>query len=243
MEVLSCNFGLEELVEANPQEDCINEFSQFIHVKESTIGDKEVISEAKYIIDNCGKVHSENFHNPDYIDESYDSDFRYDKEGRVIKEFRNNIIYRYVQWIDNRAKVYDRLGNKINEFVFENDKIIQFISSYPNSNTVTYTLEYDNSGNLMSIEDNILKVPYEYLDFSDEIENPFYLLNSISVLRFDLRPFMRFIHGVEKRNEHIILDVYYSTKKFDISYQLDTEDRVIGLQNTKFFRVNSFKYE
>ena len=240
-----CSFMLNQLEEAEEQATCTAQFTELNYVQIETVGDKDTSFIVRYTIDNCGKVIEENYDSRQQYVPSYTSEFKYNEAGQVIKELRNGVIYRYVEWTGNQANVFDKLCNKWSAFIFENDRMVQHTYGEPNFGKVEYTLEYDNAGHVISIEDTYTGVPSEFLEFNTEVENPFYLLNSISILRFELRPFMQFTHGIEKRNEYQILDVLYTLAFFDVTYELDSIGRVSKIDNERYrFRfTNEFSYD
>lgn len=237
-----CDFELDQLDAIVDPAECKLQFSILNYIQVKTIGDEDTSFVTQFIIDSCGKVTQE-IHE-DYFDDnaSYESEFKYNADGKVIKEIRNG-LYRYVEWLDNQANVYDKECNKRGEFIFENDLLVRHKSISINNQEYNSTLKYDNMGNLISITDDQINIPYEYLDFNTDIENPFHLLNSINILRFELKTFMRFRHETEKRNEQVIEHVTYPLAFYDLTYELDSIDRVIKIDNQKYFHTEIFSYD
>ena len=237
-----CSFELEQLDAIVELEECNLQFSKLNYIQIETIGDEDTSFVTEFIIDNCGKVTQE-IHNNYYDDNSsYESEFKYNEDGKVIKEIRNG-LYRYVEWVDNKAKVYDKDCIKKSEFIFESDLLVKQTSFFLHSQEDNFTLKYDSIGNLTSIIDDRLNLAYEYFDFNADIENPFHLLKSINILRFDLKTFMRYRHETEKQNEHTAEGVTYPLRFYALTYELDSIDRVIKIDNPKYFYTSIFSYD
>lgn len=240
-----CTFTLYDLVEAVEPAACTSLFTELHHTEIATWADQDTNFVNVYTIDNCGKVVQEIHNNFKIEDDSYVSEFRYNDKGEVIKEFRNGVIYRYVEWLENKVNIYNPQCEILSELLFENEKIVQ----YHIPDTVYYSyktrLAYDDLGNLISTTNEAhLNAPYEFLEFSSEIVNPFYLLHSISILRYPSTIlFMQYTHDKEKRNEYSLDDVTYPLFTYNLTYEQDSLGRVNRVENSKDNHFSTFSYQ
>src|SRR5690606_5428145 len=86
----------------------------------------DLIYTQDYKFDEEGKVISEkftNYENPQY---NHFSTFRYNSKGKIIKEIRDDEIFRKIVWSNNVAKVYDNQNGLIAEFEFNNSRITSY---------------------------------------------------------------------------------------------------------------------
>ncbi len=240
-----CPFTLQELVEAVEPASCTSQFTELHHTEITTSGDQDTNFVTIYTIDNCGKVVQEIHNDFKYGDNSYVSEFRYNDNGEVIKEFRNGVIYRYVEWLENKVNIYNPQCELLGELLFENKKIVQHYIPDDVYYSYKIRLAYDDEGNLISTTNEAhLNAPYEFLEYSSEVENPFYLLRSISILRYPgTILFMQYTHDKEKRNEYTIDHVTYPLRTYNLTYEYDSLGRVNRVENSKDFHFSTFSYQ
>lgn len=183
----------------------------------------------EYDFDNQGRVVSETYMNVYNLDHNFSSKFEYNEHGQVIKEVRNGQTFYNVSWTDNIAKVYNPRNSNVNEFRFEDEKLIE-IKLGDNLRK----FNYDANDNIVAVEDKE-GILVEYLEYDSTVVNPFNLINSIGILRWqdDYKPFFKNVYGVEKIHPYYGEDFYFPLSHYNYYYSLDTANRVIESENEK----------
>lgn len=202
----------------------------------------DLIYTQDYKFDEEGKVISEKFTN--YRNPQYDhlSNFKYDSNGRVIKEIRDNEIFRKIIWSDNIAKVYDNQNELIAEFEFSNSRLKSY-KLYQNDNSVQEKyLNYGSNNNIISIEDEN-EIRFEYLNYDTSTINPLSLINSISILRIDYKPHFKNVFKTEKVYPFEGDDFSHPLTFYEYEWTLNSNGQVATMENEKSLIYTSvFEY-
>lgn len=200
-------------------------------VKEKNKPDNLVYTQ-EYTIDEQGKVISENytnFNNPQY---SYSSIFEYNDKGQVTKEIREGQTYFNIVWTNNFAEVFNIQDQKIAEFNFHEEKLIDYKTEFNTSNVRTRKLNYDSNQNVISIE-NEEGIYVEFLDYELTKRNPLNLIQSIGILRIDYKPFFKNIFETEKVYPFEGDDYSQPLIYYEYSYEFDSKNRVYQIEDEK----------
>jgi len=197
----------------------------------------------EYNFDNNGNVIMETFTNANNPQYNHISEFKYNENGRLISELRNNEIFKSIEWNNNVAEVYNVNGQKISEFIFSNDKLIEYRTGFINNNIQYKKYNYDLEQNIISIE-NENEIFVEFLDYDTTKLNPLNLIQSIGVLRVYYKPFFKNIFYVEKAYPYEGDDYSFPLTFYDYNYTFDTENRVVEIEDDKtLIYVSKFEYQ
>lgn len=203
----------------------------------------ELVYTQEYSFDNNGKVISETFTNANNPQYNHISEFRYNENGKLKSELRNNEIFNSIEWNDNVAEIYNANGQKISDFVFLDDKLIEYRVGFINNSIRYRKLNYDSNQNVISIE-NENEIFVEFLDYDTSKLNPLSLIHSIGILRIDYKPFFKNIFGVEKAYPYEGDDYSFPLTFYDYHYTFDLKNRVFEIEDDKtLIYVSKFEYQ
>jgi len=201
-----------------------NDINDTIYKQEYSIVDGKVLAE-KYT----------NYDNPQY---NHISSFKYDLDGRIIKELRNNKIFSEVAWENNIAKVYNSINEKIGEYHFDNSKKL---ISY-NRNGSRY-LNYDSNGNIVSEATNT-GIFVEYLDYNNTKIYPLSRINSITILRIDYKPHFKNVFKTEKAYPYIGDDFSVPLTFYEYNWTLNSDGLIETMTDEKsVIYLSKFEYK
>jgi hypothetical protein len=193
-----------------------NNPADLIYNQEYTIENEKVLS-VKYT----------NYNNPEF---SYFSTFEYDENNRIVKEIREDEIYREIIWINNVAKVYDNQNQLISEFEFTNSLISNY-KLYEMNGIRIRNLNYDSNDNVISIGDEN-GVIVEFLDY-EPILNPLSLISSIDILRIDYKPHFKNVFKTEKVYPFEGEDFSHSLRFYNYQWTLGQDQLIHTMEDEK----------
>jgi hypothetical protein len=203
----------------------------------------ELVYTQEYSFDDSGKVISEiytNANNPQY---NHISEFKYSENGKLKAELRKNEIFTSIEWDNGVAEIYSSTGQKISEFIFLNNILVEYRIGFFNNNIQYRKFNYDTNGNVASIEDE-KEIIVEFLEYDTSKLNPLNLIQSIGILRIDYKPFFENIFGVEKLYPYEDEDYSFPLTYYDYYYTFDSKNRVIETKDDKtLIYVSKFEYE
>lgn len=150
--------------------------------------------------------------------------FQYDNSGRIIREVRDGKIIKSVHWETDYAKVLDEKGNLYAEVYFEKQRIVKF-KRYDGGFDGEVIITYNHDGNLSKIGD-VERTTREYLEYDLSIQNPYYLLNSIAVLRLDLSCFSKNINYKKWACEEVGDDYTIPDRIIELEYTFHPDGQV-----------------
>lgn len=191
----------------------------------------------EYGLDSDGKVLFEinNF----TIEPQYNSIsiFKYDNQGRVTKELRNNKVYKSVIWNENVANLYDNENHKIADFTFSNNNLMEY--RYEDGNH--YKFNYDSNDNVISIEkENAVYV--EYLDYDITLSNPMSKIKSIGILRLDSDPYFKNFFETKKAYPYDGGDIFVPLTYYHYQKTVNTVNKIISVTNDENNYITNFDY-
>jgi hypothetical protein len=196
-----------------------------------------------YTFDEEGKVISENytnFYNPQY---NHSSTFEYNTKGQVTKEIRNGQTYFNIVWTNDFAEVFNNQDQKIAEFNFNGEKLIEYKTEFNSVYAIARKLNYNSNQNVVSIE-NENEVYVEYLKYNTSKRNPLNLIKSIGILRIDYKPFFKNIFSTEKVYPFEGDDYSQPLTYYEYSYKFDSENRVYQIEDeNSAIYTSEFDYE
>ena len=236
------------LISCNKDEEVVEKVSQISvssmkYIAAEDFGNFNTIYSQEYAFDTDGKVLSEtftNYLNPQF---NYKSTFEYNNQGKLINEIRNGQIYRHVKWNGNVAELYNESNQKISDFTFNNENLIEYNYVYLNGNIQNYKYNYDTNGNVVS-EESQNKVFVEYLNYNTSIANPMNLIKSIGVLRLDYKPYSKNFFEIEKAYPYDETDYSFPVTHYRYQNTLDSNNRIITLTDDKTLIYKSkFEYK
>ncbi|QOG04433.1 hypothetical protein [Flavobacterium sp. MDT1-60] len=228
-------FSFILLISCNNDEEVVENAIQVSAMKYTVAEDVEsfdTIYSQEYTFDSDGKVLSEtftNYLNPQF---NYKSTFEYNNQGKLIKEIRNGQIFCYINWNGNVAELYNESNQKISDFKFNNENLIEYNDGYINGNIKNHKYNYDTNGNVVSIE-NQNEVFVEYLNYNKSIANPMNLIKSIGVLRLDYKPYFKNFFAIEKAYPYEETDYTFPLTHYGYQNTLDSNNRIITLTNNR----------
>jgi hypothetical protein len=197
----------------------------------------------EYNFDEEGKVMSESFTNFYNSQFSYLSNFEYNDKGQVTKEIRNGQTYFNIVWTNNFAEVFNTQDQKISEFNFDGEKLIDYKTEFNSSNVRIRKLNYDSNQNIISIENDV-EVFVEFLDYELNKRNPLNLIQSIGILRIDYKPLFKNIFSTEKVYPFEGDDYRQPLTYYEYNYVFDSENRVYQIEDEKTaIYTSEFVYE
>jgi hypothetical protein len=205
--------------------------------------DNHLIFTSEYIIDNQDRVVALNVNS--FLDHnSYfnKSTFQYDEEGRLLFERLNGECRYNIVWTDQHADVFNNQNQKVSEFNFYGDKLIDFTRNIAMNDPRYWKFNYDEDDNVISIE-NEQGIFVEYLDYNLDILTPYNFMKSIGILIIDNKPFFKNIFNTEIIYPFQGDDFSQPLSFRNYDYELDNENRVIQATNVGSIYVTEFIYE
>ena len=238
LSIISCN-TVDNMDTVNTSEN-VTDFKYTL--KEKNEPNKLVYTQ-EYAFDDQGRVISEkytDFNNSQY---SYYSTFKYNDNGLVTKEIRDEKTQLDIIWTNDLAEVFNSKNQKISEFTIINGKLIEYKTEFNSSNARTRKLNYDTNGNIVSIE-NETEVFVEYLEYDSSKLNPLNLIKSIGMLRLNYNPYFKNIFQIEKAYPFEGDDYSFPLTYYDYNYEFDDENRVFQIEDEKtLIYTQEFSYE
>lgn len=202
--------------------------------------EENIIQTKEYFFDSDGKVLKEVLKSSSFPQYNSVCIFKYDKQGRVIKEIRNNELITNVIWNGNVATLYgnpiDLSANNALSYTFLNDKVIesQFMGK-------SHKFNYDENDNVISeIQADTIFV--EYLDYDTTVINPKHLIKSIGVLRMHEKPYFKNFFQVKKNYPEVHDDYSTPMQYFQFERFVDSENRIIKIDNEENHYISKFEY-
>ena len=176
-----------------------------------------------------------NYNNPEY---NHISTFEYDDNGKILREIRDDKIFKQVVWNKNSAKVYNLNDDLIGEFNF-NDQMT--LLSYKRNGLKV--LNYDSTGNIEA-EATEAGTFVEYLDYDYSIINPLSRINSISILRLDYKPHFKNVFKTQKEYPYEGDDYSVALSFYDYSWILNSNGLIETVTNEKTaLYMEKFEYQ
>jgi uncharacterized protein YcfL len=199
------------------------------------------MSSTEYKFDSEGKVVKEiirNKFNPQY---NSISTFEYDSSGRVIKEFRNNVNVVNVVWDGNEAVLKSGVLNSENSTNTLGYKFLnnRVIESEFMGNIQKFN--YDNNDNVISEEYNG-EVFVEYLDYDTTILNPMTLIKSIGVLRMYSNPYFKNFYQTKRAYPYDTDDFSIPLTYYNYQKIVNAENKIIKITNDETHYITKFEY-
>ena len=218
----------EEIIQKTNQVS-LNSFKYIVAEDYSSFND---LYSQEYTFDTNGKVLTETFNNnlnPQY---NYTSTFEYNIQGKLINEKKNNQIFRYLLWNGNFVELYNNLNQKISDFTFNNNNLIEYNSGFISGNIVNHKYNYDSNNNVVS-EEKQNEVFVEYLNYNVNIENPMNLIKSIGILRLDYKPYFKNFFETEKAYPYNGTDYIFPLTFYGYQKTLDSNNRINTMTDDK----------
>ena len=218
----------EEIIQKTNQVS-LNSFKYIVAEDYSSFND---LYSQEYTFDTNGKVLTETFNNnlnPQY---NYTSTFEYNIQGKLINEKKNNQIFRYLLWNGNFVELYNNLNQKISDFTFNNNNLIEYNSGFISGNIVNHKYNYDSNNNVVS-EKKQNEVFVEYLNYNVNIENPMNLIKSIGILRLDYKPYFKNFFETEKAYPYNGTDYIFPLTFYGYQKTLDSNNRINTMTDDK----------
>jgi nuclear transport factor 2 (NTF2) superfamily protein len=185
-----------------------------------------------YSFDASGKVISTQYTSIDNPLINNVSTFEYNENGQVTKEIRKGKTHFSIVWTNHVAEVFNSLNQKISEFTFVGDLLVEYKTGFNSNSPRTRKLNYDSNQNVISIE-NETEIIVEFLDYNTEKENPFNLIKSIGILTIDKNPFSKNIFYVEKAYPYEDDDYSFPLTYYNYHYGFDEKGRVSTRRDDK----------
>ena len=196
--------------------------------------ESNTISTVEYGLDSDGKVL---YANQLFPLQSNTSIFKYDNQGRVTKEIRNNGLYYSVIWNGNIANLYDNKNQKIADFTYSNNLLTEF--KYEIGYPCKYY--YDSNDNVIAFEENN-EVKEEYLDFDISVSNPMSLIKSIEILRLSTEPLSKNFFQTKKVYPYDGGDYFVPLTYYHYQKTVNAENKIISVDNDQSHYVRKFEY-
>lgn len=233
-------FGCSSDVSLDPENNLEN-LSALKYTLRENYDSNEIVFTQEYIFDEDGKVVSEKFTN--YYEPQHTSfnTFEYNEKGQVIKEIRDGQVYLNIVWTNDFAEVFNMQGQKIAEFNFDGERLIDYKTEVNTDNVRIRKLNYSNQ-NVISMA-NETEVLVEYLDYDLTKRNPLNLIKSIGILRIDYKPYFKNIFETEKVYPFAGDDFNFPLTYFDYNYTFDAQNRVYQIEDGSSIYIQEFTYE
>ena len=197
----------------------------------------------EYIINEQRRVTSENYTNYYYPQFNHNSTFEYNDEGQVTKEIRNGVTHFTIIWTNNFAEVFSNQNEKLAEFNFDGEKLIDYKTQVNTSNVRIRALNYDSNQNIISVE-NETEIFVEFLNYELTKRNPLNLIQSIGILRIYYKPFFKNIFRTEKSYPFEGDDFSMPLTFYEYHYEFDSENRIYQIEDEKSaIYTSEFTYE
>ncbi len=240
-------FSLVLLTNCSKNDDIVQNSSPIVassmkYTVSEDYGNFNDIYSQQYTFDNDGKVISEtytNFFNPQF---NYTSTFEYNSQGRIIKEIKNGQLFSAVIWNGNIAELYNNLNQKITEFIFNNEQLIEYNYGFVSGNLQNHKYNYDTNGNVIS-EEHQNEVYVEYLNYNTNLSNPLNLIKSIGILRLSYNPYFKNFFETEKAYPYDGGDYITPLTYYGYQNVIDLSNRIISTTDDKTLIYKSkFEY-
>ncbi len=186
----------------------------------------------EYFLNENGKVYSETFTNIINPQHNYVSTFIYNDEGKVISEHKNGQLFRYIKWNGNFAELFNNQNQKISDFTFENDNLIEYNFVFSDGTIETYNYSYDVNNNVIAIaRQNEIYV--EYLNYDITLINPMNTIKSIGILRLYYNPLFKNFFETEKAYPYVGDDFLTPLTFYNYHKVLDINNRITSITDDK----------
>jgi len=203
----------------------------------------EFIYSLEYNIDSENKVLSEKFTRADKPEFNHLSIFKYNSQGKLIKEIRQGEIYKSIVWDNNVATVYDSENLKKDEFFFDNNRLIEYRLRYQTGTLSIRKFNYNSEDNIISKETES-EMFSEYFEYDVTKLNPYHKLLSIGILHPYLELWSNNIFNVQKIYHTAGDDYGGSIRFYNYYYEFDEQERVIKEENDlSAIYIVKFNYE
>ncbi len=204
-------------------------------------GDQDLLFTREYKIEN-GLVISEII--SDYKPETAStfSKFEYDEHGRILKQITNGVITRTVIWTGQSAEVFNGENQKMSEFKFSGDKLVEEKTEFISDEIRYLRYSYDNNGNIQLIEDES-GPKYEYLNYDTNSLYPLYLTKSMGILRMQNRPFFKNNFAQEKIYPFDGDDFFFPLTFYDFTYTYYSNNRLKSINDEGSVYTRKFSYD
>ena len=225
--LISCNKN-EEFIQIENQTS-INSLKYIVAEDVSNFND---LYSQEYTFDINGKVLSETFINNTNQQYNYTSTFEYNNQGKLITEIRNGQTFRIITWNGNIAELYNNQNQKISEFIFSNENLIEYNSGYITGNIENHKYNYDVNNNVAS-EEKQNNVFVEYLNYNTSLTNPMNLIKSIGILRLDYKPYFKNFFETEKAYPYNGTDYIFPLTYYGYQKTVDANNRINSITDDK----------
>ncbi len=234
--LISCSKDNVDEIINNPQNQSDN--FNFIYTVLLESNRIDSVYKQEYVIEN-GKVITEkytNYNNPEY---NHLSTFEYNNDNRVIREIQNNQTFTEITWDNNTARVFNKNKSLIGEFQFNKSNQL---TSY-NDGRILRFMNYDSNGNVISVETEA-GIGVEYIDYDTTKTYPLSLINSISVLRVDYKPYLKNVFKTEKDYPFAGDDFSVPLTYYEYAWTLNSDGLIDEMTDKKtLIYVSKFDYK
>lgn len=206
----------------------------------------ELLSTVDFYFDRSGKVVKSIYTDPDDPQNSSVSFYEYDVNGRLIKEIKDNVVYMSVVWHNDGdnviAEVFNVNGEKIYEYIYLNDLLMESRYGYHNNHIQCRKYHYDANQNIISF-DNGRGGFVRFSDYDTNVFNPYSLLKSIGMLSVQARPYYKNIYRVKTISAFQGDDYYQPETSYNYHYTIDAHNRVVEKSDDlTLIYVDKFEY-
>jgi opacity protein-like surface antigen len=235
--LISCNKDAEFV--QNTNQVSINSLK---YIASEDYGNFNDIHSQEYTFDVNGKVLSETFTNIANPQYNYTSTFEYNSQGKLITEIKNSQVFRHIIWNGNFAELYNNQNQKISDFTFNNDNLIEYNSGFINGNIENHRYNYDITNNVVSEEkQNVVFV--EYLNYDTSLANPMNLIKSIGILRLYYKPYFKNFFETEKAYPYNGIDYMFPLTYYGYQKTVDANNRINSITDDKtLIYITKFEY-
>lgn len=234
------------IISCSPEEnDATDDYNSVSILKYSLYekyGDEGLLFTREYSINEDGKVMYETIN--DYIPTTATSfsAFEYDNQGRIIKQKTDGLVSRTVKWTGEKAEVYNGSDQKMSEFIFSGDKLLESRTGFIDGAIRYLKYNYDSNGNIKGIEDEA-GPKYEYLDYDTSTLYPLYLTRSMGILRMQNRPFFKNNFAIKKVYPFQADDYFSPLTLYNFTYTYYSDNKLKSINDEESAYVSKFSYD
>lgn len=220
----------------------VNSLTYFLEISVSSIDTSSINNIIEYELKD-GLVISETYRKNYGVDPNYISTFEYDDKDRLIREIRDGKTYREIIWNNDTAEFYTLGYNR--KCIFEGNKVKEYLTYDNEWNYLGgVNARYSTTGNLVAwVGQKSDTTVIEYCDFDHSVMNPYYAINSISLLKFMNEPdvknmfkfYREFIPESYDYNAH-----YKNNEQF---WTVNEKGMVDTWNDMRYVGITKFKYK
>jgi len=205
----------------------LNDYSKIVETLTLRSDLEDTVYRKEYYLDDLGKVdelHFFNYNNPQY---NFINKYTYDDDNRLIQSEENGVPLKKYVWSKDKVVIESIADGTREEITFSD----QHITSFSISSERNRSFEYDEE-NLISVSEKE-KLSIEFLDFKQDVINPYYYLKSIEldILQSVWLPISKNIHSFRRNQPYEGSDYSVSLKTYEYFYEIDQENRVVSVHD------------